>query len=65
MMMGLGEKVLKIDPPTIGKKPIAEPAFVEWVGQPILLKEGSAATVFIQVEADSYAKAKNRLVGRV
>ena len=55
------EKVLpKIDPPTIGKKPIAEPAFVEWVDNLFFLKRVGDSRI-IQVEADSYAKAKNRL----
>lgn len=55
------EKVLpKIDPPTIGKKPIAEPAFVEWVDNLFFLKKVGSDRI-IQVEADSYAKAKNRL----
>lgn len=55
------EKVLpKIDPPTIGKKPIAEPAFVEWVDNLFFLKKVGNDRI-IQVEADSYAKAKNRL----
>lgn len=55
------EKVLpKVDPPTIGKKPIAEPAFVEWVDNLFFLKKVGDDHI-IQVEADSYAKAKNRL----
>jgi hypothetical protein len=55
------EKILpKIDPPTIGKKPIAEPAFVEWTDNLFFLKKVGQDRI-LQVEADNYAKAKNRL----
>lgn len=55
------EKVMpKIDPPTIGKKPIAAPAFIEWVDNLFYLKKVNGERI-IQVEADNYATAKNRL----
>lgn len=55
------EKILpKIDPPTIGKKPIAEPAFVEWTDNLFFLKKVGQDRI-LQVESDNYAKAKNRL----
>lgn len=55
------EKVLpKIDPPTIGKKPIAMPAIVEWVDTVIYLKKRGTER-FIQVDEDDMALAKNRV----
>lgn len=49
----------KIDPPTIGKKPIAMPAIVEWVDTILYLKKRGDDR-FIQVEGDSSVLAKNR-----
>lgn len=55
------EKIMpKIDPATIGKKPIAAPAFIEWVDNLFYLKKVNGERV-LQVEADNYAVAKNRL----
>lgn len=55
------EKVLpKIDPPTIGKKPIASPAFIEWADNVFYLKKVNGERI-VQVESDNYATAKNRL----
>lgn len=55
------EKVMpKIDPPTIGKKPIAAPAFIEWVDNVFFLKKVNGEYI-LQVESDNYATAKNRL----
>lgn len=55
------EKVLpKIDPPTIGKKPIAMPAFIEWADNVFYLKKVNGDRI-LQVESDNYATAKNRL----
>ena len=55
------EKILpKIDPPTIGKKPIAAPAFVEWTDNVFFLKKVGTDRI-LQVESDNYATAKNRL----
>lgn len=53
----------KIDPPTIGRKPIAMPAICEWVDTIIYLKKRGADR-FIQVEGDDRVVAKNR-VGKV
>lgn len=54
-------KVLpKIDPPTIGKKPIATPAFTEWVDNVLYLKKVGEDR-FIQVESDNSIMAKNRI----
>lgn len=50
----------KIDPPTIGKKPIAAPAFEEWVDSILFLKKSAGERV-IQVESDDFALAKNRI----
>lgn len=50
----------KIDPPTIGKKPIAAPAFEEWVDSVLYLKKSAGERV-IQVESDDFALAKNRI----
>lgn len=50
----------KIDPPTIGKKPIAMPAICEWVDTILYLKKRGADR-FIQVEGDDRAIAKNRI----
>lgn len=50
----------KIDPPTIGKKPIAAPAFEEWVDSILYVKK-SAGDRVIQVESDDFALAKNRI----
>lgn len=49
----------KIDPPTIGKKPIAAPAFEEWVDSIFYLKKVNNERI-IQVESDDFAVAKNR-----
>lgn len=59
---GVGiEKVLpKIDPPTIGKKPIAAPAMIEWVDNVFYLKKVNGERM-LQVESDNCAVAKNRL----
>ena len=55
------EKIMpKIDPATIGKKPIAAPAFIEWVDNLFYLKKVNGERI-LQVEADNYAMAKNRL----
>lgn len=55
------EKILpKIDPPTIGKKPIAAPAFIEWADSVFFLKKVGNDRI-LQVESDNYATAKNRL----
>lgn len=55
------EKILpKIDPPTIGRKPIAAPAFIEWVDNLFYLKKTNGERV-LQVDSDNYAMAKNRL----
>ena len=55
------EKVLpKIDPPTIGKKPIAAPAMIEWVDNVFYLKRVNGERV-VQVDGDNYAVAKNRI----
>jgi len=55
------EKIMpKIDPPTIGKKPVAAPAFIEWADNLFYLKKINGDRI-IQVEADNYAMAKNRL----
>jgi len=53
----------KIDPPTIGKKPIAMPAICEWVDTILYLKKRGSDR-FIQVEGDDRAIAKNR-IGKV
>lgn len=50
----------KIDPPVIGKKPIAAPAFIEWVDNVFYLKKVNGERT-LQVESDNYAVAKNRL----
>lgn len=55
------EKILpKIDPPTIGKKPIAAPAIIEWVDNVFYLKKSNGERI-LQLEADNYALAKNRI----
>ena len=55
------EKIVpKIDPATIGKKPVAQPAFVEWVDNIFYLKKVNGEHI-LQVESDNYAVAKNRL----
>lgn len=50
----------KIDPPTIGKKPIAMPAMVEWVDTILYLKKRGDER-FAQVEGDNNVVAKNRV----
>lgn len=50
----------KIDPPTIGKKPIAAPKLIEWVDNVFYLKKVAGERI-LQVEADNFAVAKNRL----
>lgn len=55
------EKIMpKIDPPTIGKKPVAAPAFIEWVDNLFYLKKVNGERI-LQVESDNYAVAKNRM----
>lgn len=50
----------KIDPATIGKKPVAQPAFVEWADNIFYLKNEGGKRV-LQVEGDDYILAKNRM----
>lgn len=50
----------KIDPPTIGKKPIAMPAICEWVDTILYLKKRGEDR-YVQVEGDDRAVAKNRV----
>lgn len=50
----------KIDPPTIGKKPIAMPAICEWVDTILYLKKHGSDR-FVQVEGDDRVVAKNRV----
>lgn len=50
----------KIDPPTIGKKPIAMPAIVEWVDTVLYLKKRGSDRL-VQVEGDDNVVAKNRI----
>lgn len=50
----------KIDPATIGKKPIAAPLIEEWVDHILYLKKVGDDRV-VQVESNEYALAKNRI----